>query len=50
MQSIENMHILQATEGVHKDALGEEPRPAVSSSFIAALADVLQKTEGGRWH
>lgn len=44
------MHILQAMKGVHKDALEEEPRPAVSCSFISMPADVLQKSEGERSH
>lgn len=52
MWSIENTqrNILQAMEGVHKDALGEEPRPAASSSFISVLAGVLQKSEGEHLH
>lgn len=44
--SIENMHSVQATEGAHKDALEEEPRPAASSSFISSLTDVSPKSEG----
>lgn len=48
MWRIEN--ILQAMKGVHKDVLGEEPRPAASSSFISVLAGVLQKSEGEHLH
>lgn len=42
------MHILQATKSAHKDALEGEARPAVSSSFIFALTDVLPKSKGQR--
>ena len=37
-------------KGVHKDVLGEEPRPAASSSFIFVLAGVLQQSEGEHLH
>lgn len=42
------MHILQATESVHKDALEEESRPAVSGSFISSITGVLLNSEGQR--